>query len=101
MGALPEKPVSESSCDDLFKFVLRPVVASGFKRTNHFPHVSEVRLQRLNFISSRSVLFLELERGVLHVNDSLIQRLLRLGQFVVIARGYRCFRQIEGGFQTT
>lgn len=85
----------------LVQAVLGPVSPLLLKLSNLCTKLACLVFERLDFIASRRLFFLELQRGVLDINDPIVERLCGLGQLRIIAQGDCRARQVDGCFQGT
>lgn len=81
--------------------VLGAFVPSLLKISNVCTQLACVVFERLDFISSRRLFFLELKRGVLNIDDPIVDRLCRLGELRIISycdcRTHEVYRGLQGG----
>ncbi len=91
----------EGSFAQLVKLVVRPQYSLLLKLSNACTQLACLVFERIDFISGRRLFFLELERGILNVDDPIVERLSRLGQLRIVTQCNRTSRQFHGGLQGT
>jgi hypothetical protein len=87
---------NENTLRKLLKFVLLPLRFSLFKLSNLCVELSFAVLQRIDLITCRRHLLLQLERGILDLENPFVESLRCLGDFDVTCCADDGFHQIEG-----